>query len=465
MRGPVDTLFVAGGEGVAARGARRCDDRLDPAHGRARAAHGRVCSGAFLLAQAGLLDGRRATTHWRSCAALARAVPARDVEPDRIYVRDGRIATSAGITAGMDLALALLEDDLGGELARDVARQLVLFLRRPGGQSQFSVALAAPAREPPDAARAPDLDPRASRGGSRRRGARAADGDEPAQLRARSSPASSRATPARYVERARVEAARRWLEDSAAGLDEVASACGFGSAETLRRAFLRLLRVSPSAYRERIRAREFSKGATGMTTIGLLIFDGAEELDFVGPWEVFTMAGKIRDDLRVVTIAERAGPVACAKGMRVLPDHTLADAPALDVVLVPGGQGTRREVDNPVLIDWLRRIAPGLRWVTSVCTGALLLCEAGLARGRRVTTHWAFIEDLRKRYPDVEVLDRRALRARRGPLHRGRRLGGHRSRALADRAALRRRHRAQDAARHGVRSGAAVRSGGVGKVG
>jgi len=141
-----------------------------------------------------------------------------------------------------------------------------------------------------------------------------------------------------------------------------------------------------------------------MTTIGLLIFDGAEELDFVGPWEVFTMAAKVRDDIRVVTIAERAGPVACAKGMRVLPDHTLADAPQLDVVMVPGGIGTRREVDNPVVIDWLRRIAPGLRWVTSVCTGALLLCEAGLARGRRVTTHWAFIEDLRKRYPDVEVL-------------------------------------------------------------
>jgi transcriptional regulator GlxA family with amidase domain len=141
-----------------------------------------------------------------------------------------------------------------------------------------------------------------------------------------------------------------------------------------------------------------------MTTIGLLIFDGAEELDFVWPWEVFTMAAKVRDDIRVVTIAERAGLVACAKGMRVLPDHTLADAPQLDVVMVPGGIGTRREVDNPVVIDWLRRIAPGLSWTTSVCTGALLLCEAGLARGRRVTTHWAFIEDLRKRYPDVEVL-------------------------------------------------------------
>jgi transcriptional regulator GlxA family with amidase domain len=141
-----------------------------------------------------------------------------------------------------------------------------------------------------------------------------------------------------------------------------------------------------------------------MTTIGMLIFDDAEELDFVGPWEVFTMAAKIRNDIRVVTIAERAEPVRCAKGMRVVPDHTLADAPALDVVLVPGGIGTRREVNNPVLIDWLRKIAPDLRWITSVCTGALLLCEAGFARGKRVTTHWAFLEELRKRYPDVEVL-------------------------------------------------------------
>ena len=143
-----------------------------------------------------------------------------------------------------------------------------------------------------------------------------------------------------------------------------------------------------------------------MTTLGVLLFDGAEELDFVGPWEVFTMAAQARDDVRVFTLAERADPVRCAKGMRVIPDHTLADAPALDVVLVPGGQGTRREVDNPVLIDWLKRIAPGLAWTTSVCTGALLLCEAGLARGRRVTTHWAFVESLRKRHPDVEVLEK-----------------------------------------------------------
>jgi transcriptional regulator GlxA family with amidase domain len=141
-----------------------------------------------------------------------------------------------------------------------------------------------------------------------------------------------------------------------------------------------------------------------MTTIGLLIFDGAEELDFVGPWEVFTMAaqGARRHPRRHDRRAR--GPVACAKGMRVPPGPHARGRAALDVVMVPGGIGTRREVDNPVVIDWLRQIAPRLRWVTSVCTGALLLCEAGFARGRRVTTHWAFIEDLRKRYPDVEVL-------------------------------------------------------------
>jgi transcriptional regulator GlxA family with amidase domain len=249
VRGPVDTLFVAGGEGVR----RAVEDaatiewilRMD-ARARRMAS---VCSGAFLLARAGLLDGRRATTHWGSCAALARLFPRVHVDPDRIYVRDGRIATSAGITAGMDLALALVEEDLGGELARDVARQLVLFLRRPGGQSQFSVQLAGPVatrlslrelqswiHEHPDA----DLGVGAL---ARRMGM------SPRNF-ARVFTRELAVTPARYIERARVEAARQWLEDSRASLDEVAAACGFGSAETLRRTFQRVLRVSPSAYRD-----------------------------------------------------------------------------------------------------------------------------------------------------------------------------------------------------------------------
>ena len=138
-------------------------------------------------------------------------------------------------------------------------------------------------------------------------------------------------------------------------------------------------------------------------SIGLLIFDGVEELDWVGPWEVFTSLRMIDDATQVVSIAESSEPVRCAKGMRVLPDHSFEDAPALDVILVPGGQGTRVEVDNPVLIDWLRKVGASCDWVTSVCTGALLLHEAGFARGKRVTTHWGFVEQLQQR-GDVTVL-------------------------------------------------------------
>jgi transcriptional regulator GlxA family with amidase domain len=138
--------------------------------------------------------------------------------------------------------------------------------------------------------------------------------------------------------------------------------------------------------------------------IGILIFPDAEELDFVGPLEVFAMAAKIVGDLRVALIAERAEAVRCAKGMRVVPDHAFADSPPLDLVLVPGGQGTRREVANAPLLDWLAKTAARCAWVTSVCTGSLLLHGAGLARGRRVTTHWAFVEELRQRAPETEVL-------------------------------------------------------------
>jgi transcriptional regulator GlxA family with amidase domain len=141
----------------------------------------------------------------------------------------------------------------------------------------------------------------------------------------------------------------------------------------------------------------------GITT-GILLFDDAEELDFVGPFEVFTMARMGRDADRVVTIAERAEPVRCAKGLRVLPDHAFGDAPPLDVLLVPGGQGTRQQVSNPLLIEWIRKAAEPCTWVTSVCTGTLLLHEAGLAKGKRVTTHWGFVETLRQR-GDVEVLE------------------------------------------------------------
>jgi len=137
-------------------------------------------------------------------------------------------------------------------------------------------------------------------------------------------------------------------------------------------------------------------------TTGILLFDGAEELDFAGPWEVFTMARMEGDS--VVTIAEALDPVRCAKGLRVLPDHTFENAPALDVLVVPGGQGTRVEVDNRVLVDWVATVAASCTWVTSVCTGAFVLHAAGAARGRQVTTHWASIDRLRAE-GDVTVLE------------------------------------------------------------
>jgi len=157
---------------------------------------------------------------------------------------------------------------------------------------------------------------------------------------------------------------------------------------------------------------QFVWAADMAISIGILIFDDAEELDFVGPWEVFTMANEVEKHFgrppvhNVKLIAEHDLPVRCNKGMRVLPDLTIAQCTHLDVLLVPGGQGTRREVENKAMLDWIATIARGADWVTSVCTGALLLTAAGPAKGRRVTTHWAFVETLRGRGEAAEVLDR-----------------------------------------------------------
>jgi transcriptional regulator GlxA family with amidase domain len=142
--------------------------------------------------------------------------------------------------------------------------------------------------------------------------------------------------------------------------------------------------------------------ATGITT-GIVLFDGAEELDWAGPFEVFTMARREGDT--VVTIAESDGPVTGAKGLRVLPDHTFATAPDLDVLLIPGGRGSRRERTNPAMLEFVQKVAPRCTWVTSVCTGAFVLEGAGLLAGRRLTTHWAAIEELRGLAPDLEVLE------------------------------------------------------------
>jgi transcriptional regulator GlxA family with amidase domain len=145
--------------------------------------------------------------------------------------------------------------------------------------------------------------------------------------------------------------------------------------------------------------------------IGILVFDGVEELDFVGPWEVFTMANEMARRAgkdkphEVFLLAERDAPIRCAKGLRVLPDRTTAECRSLDVLLVPGGQGTRREVENKALLGWIAEVSAKAQWVTSVCTGALLLTAAGPAKGKRVTTHWAFVETLRARGEAREVLE------------------------------------------------------------
>jgi transcriptional regulator GlxA family with amidase domain len=250
LRGPIDTLVVVGGFGVTAA----AEDRVLLARIRRWSARARrtcsVCSGAFLLAAAGLLDGRRATTHWGYCRALQQRYPAIEVEPDPIFVQDGAIWTSAGVTAGIDLALALVEADLGHDAAMRVARRLVVFLKRPGGQSQFSAPLSAQAAADDgfDALHGWMADHLGADLRVERLAARA--GMSPRNF-ARFYTAKLGTTPAKTVERLRVEAARRALEDGGAPIKLVAHRCGFGDEERMRRAFLRRLGVSPSDYRAR----------------------------------------------------------------------------------------------------------------------------------------------------------------------------------------------------------------------
>lgn len=253
LREPLDTLLVCGGFGAeqaAANPALLRSLRRVAAQCRRTAS---VCTGSFILAAAGLLDGRRATTHWASCERLARHYPKLRVEADPIYTRDGPVWTSAGVTAGIDLALALVEEDLGREAALTIARWLVLFLRRPGTQRQFSAQLSAQMAE---------RDP------LRRVQAHIAENlhqtlavEQLAEHASMSPRHFSRCfsqevglTPARYILGLRLEAARRLLEETQQPLERVAERCGFGSTETMRRQFLRELSVNPREYRRRFHA-------------------------------------------------------------------------------------------------------------------------------------------------------------------------------------------------------------------
>ena len=246
----IDTLIVAGGHGCMEAAADPVLlEWISQVSTTARRTAS-VCTGAFLLAAAGLLDGRRATTHWASAAELAARYPAVDVDPEPIFLRDGPIWTSAGVTAGMDLALALVEEDLDRDAALLIARHLVLFLRRPGNQSQFSATLSAqaPVREPlREVQRHVIENPAADLSVE----ALAACAHMSPRHFARAFGAESGVTPARYVERVRLEAARRRLEDTTEPIAAVAMACGFGTPETMRRVFLRALEVGPAEYRRR----------------------------------------------------------------------------------------------------------------------------------------------------------------------------------------------------------------------
>jgi transcriptional regulator GlxA family with amidase domain len=246
-----DTVLVAGGDNLVGQ-------PIDPAlvaalksvRPRTRRI-GSICTGSFILAQAGLLAGRRATTHWRHTGLLARAFLDITVEPDAIFVRDGDVYTSAGVSAGIDLALALVEDDYGPDLVREVARSLVVFLKRAGGQSQFSVLVEANAPRRSDLRAVTDAiaaNPAADHS-VKKLAARAALSSR--QL-TRLFQTELGTTPARYVEMVRIDAARAGL-DAGRTVADTARLAGFGSAETLRRVFVTEFGVSPKAYRDRFR--------------------------------------------------------------------------------------------------------------------------------------------------------------------------------------------------------------------
>ena len=246
---PCDTLVIAGGWGVYGV----AEDPTLVQWVRDKSLHTRrmasVCTGAFLLAASGLLDGCRVATHWTRCEELARKFPALTVEANPIFIQQGAVWTSAGVTAGIDLCLALVEDDLGRAIALEVARHLVVFLKRPGGQSQFSVTLSLQKSDSRFAELHAWIADNLTLELSIATLAAQAGMSERSFVRHYRTETGQ--TPARAVELIRVENARRQLADSTASIKRIAMQCGFGCEETLRRSFLRALSVTPQAYRER----------------------------------------------------------------------------------------------------------------------------------------------------------------------------------------------------------------------
>ena len=259
LRGEVDTLLVQGPDEHD-----RClqDERFLAWIARMSTRVRRmvsICTGSFILAEAGVLDGRRAATHWCACDDFRRRYPKVTLEPDPIYVKDGHVYTSAGATSGMDLAIALVEEDFGTEFARRVAQGLVMFLRRPGNQSQFSVQVAT---DPPDGAALRDVAQYIfdHLGEDLRIEALAAHFGMSPRNFARVFAREVGVAPGRYVEQCRLERARQYLEESDAPVAEVAERCGFSTPDGLRLAFERNLGVSPRAYRKRFTSASRAHG-------------------------------------------------------------------------------------------------------------------------------------------------------------------------------------------------------------
>jgi transcriptional regulator GlxA family with amidase domain len=254
LPGPIDTLLVTGGQGTRHPTELADVASLVAAHARRAGRVASVCTGAFVLAEAGLLDGKRCTTHWHYSERLAAHYPSVILEPDSIYVRDGAVWTSAGVTAGIDLALALVEEDRGSEVARQIARHLVVYLQRPGGQHQFSAPMAAQCTS---GATLRDLvawirehlDADCSVAALARRA-----GMSQRSL-ARAFRTELDTTPASLVEQCRIEAARQLLETTDLTVAAIARQVGIGTPETLHRAFSRRVHVTPADYRARFRGR------------------------------------------------------------------------------------------------------------------------------------------------------------------------------------------------------------------
>jgi cyclohexyl-isocyanide hydratase len=344
-----------------------------------------VCSGTFFLAAAGALDGRRAATHWSEVEALKRFRPEVLVDGNAIHIEDRGIWTSAGVTAGMDLALAMIEADLGRKVALAIARRHVLFRIRPGGQSQFSAELVAQTAGNPKIKKLAEkvtAQPRADW----RTDVLAAEAGVSRRSLSRLFRTGLDVSPADFVERVRTDLARRRLLETDDNVEAIAVACGFGSLRRMDRAFARAMSASPPSFAHASRRMEPSMS---LFNVGFVIFPELTQLDFTGPQQV--LARLPQSAMHI--IAKSAAPVSSDSGLSLVPTHTFENCPRLDLICIPGGStGVVRAMGDRDTIEFVQRQSVTAKYVTSVCTGAFILGAAGLLKGRRATTHWAFTE-------------------------------------------------------------------------